>query len=210
MPSEGKNQIRQKVLSRRKKVDPEALAIASELIRVQLFQLPEYRRAKKVHCYIGLPGEVQTDQIIAGCWKDGKEVFLPYQIPAEARLGMGRYLPGDRLTPGAYGVLEPSPDRRDLKTHPSELDLVLVPGVAFDPGGNRIGYGKGYYDKFLNETLKGTNHQRAAFCGPLAIGLALDLQIVPKIPVSSFDIPVGAIVSERVVIRPTPSDVNLH
>lgn len=196
----GKAAIRRQILAARREISPAVLAESSNRVWRQISNLDEYKRAWKVHCYISLPGEVQTEQMIRDCWESGKEVYLPVQIPGEGKLLMGRYSPGDQLIPGPYGVWEPA-ESKITSLPPAELDLILVPGVAFDSRGNRLGYGKGYYDAFLSDAGITKNPDQVRPDGVTAIGLALDFQIIDYIPVSDFDVPVGVIVTERKTIR---------
>ena len=89
----------------------------------------------------------------------------------------------DDLSPGALGVLEPSPEKR-IRITPESINLVIIPGVAFDLQGGRIGYGKGYYDRFLEQTK--------AF----RLALAFDFQIIDKVPTEKHDVPMNGILSE--------------
>jgi len=125
-----------------------ARRVASRRIVARVLARPEFEAARGVHCFISLPGEVDTAAIFAACAAAGKATYVPYQIRAERRLGCSRWTAGEPLREGPFGVLEPPPERRQ----PADLggiDLVLVPGAAFDRGIDRLGYGMGYYDSFL-------------------------------------------------------------
>ena len=95
------------------------------------------------------------------------------------------------VTETSFGAMEPA-DGRVLD--PSEVDLVIVPGVAFDRSGNRLGFGAGYYDRFLPRTAEGTP----------AVAIAFALQVVPEVPTGAMDRRVDAIVTEAEVIRCRP------
>ena len=192
--------IRNRVRMARAGVSPLDLIRASELIRQNLHTLDEFIHAQRVLCYSSLKEEVQTSGIIGDCLDAGKEVFLPYQLPKDHRLAIGRYLDGDVLIPGPYGVLEPAMERRNPSLAVGNLDLILVPGVAFDPRGNRIGYGKGYYDRLLAGAGENQNPSQPGKA-PVTVGLALEIQIVAGLDLLPFDVPVEILISENRVIR---------
>ena len=155
----------------------------SEAIRRKLVRLAAYRRATTVACYVSLPYEVETHQLIQDMLMTGKRVAVPYV--------RGRQLtwcelrdPAHDLRPGAFGVLEPRPSiRRVVRTE--ELDVIVVPGVAFDRHGHRLGHGHGYFDRFL-DTLPADI--------PI-IGLCFDFQLVATLPHEPHDHPVDAVLT---------------
>ena len=155
----------------------------SEAIRRKLVRLAAYRRATMVACYVSLPYEVETHQLIRRMLMTGKRVAVPCV--------RGRHLqwcelrdPARELRPGAFGVLEPrSSTRRVVRTE--ELDVVVVPGVAFDRVGHRLGHGQGYFDRFL-DTLSADIP---------VIGLCFDFQLVATLPHEPHDHPVDAVLT---------------
>ncbi len=196
------------MLERRAALSGAARAAASRRILERLEELPEFRDARGVHCFVSLEGEVDTEPIFSACWAAGKETFVPVQFPKLGMLGTEQRRPGDAMVRGPFGVPEPPPHQG--RTHElkevvlGRIDLVLMPGVAFDRRGNRLGYGKGYYDKFLAVfTKKGVNGidlnvpRRVA----MGIGLAFGVQIVKAVPSDPWDLPVKTIVTEQEVIR---------
>ena len=134
-------------------------------------------------CYISLDTEVNTGEIIKGALKLGKRVFAP--IIEGDTLGISELRDLDEdLERGPLGILQPK--KRSLHLFsPAGLDLALIPGLAFDKEGQRLGRGKGYFDRFLKELPKTVN----------TVGLAFDFQILESIPVSSRDIPVNFVIS---------------
>ncbi len=176
---------------------------ASEKILKRLVQLPPYQEARGIHCYISMRDEVETDAIFESCWKASKNTYVPYQIPEKNELGMARRRPGDSLITGPFRVPEPAPEMREPVAE-EEIDLVLVPGVAFDPQGNRLGYGRGYYDNFLTRLSsyfvthdKSIHYTRRT---PQFVGVAFSVQIVAVLPHSTWDVKLGTIVTDREVI----------
>ncbi len=165
---------------------------ADRAITSTVVGLDEYQRAKTVLCYVSLPEEVATDEIIAISRQSGKQIVVPY-CHEGIDLKLFRLDDLSELIPGTFNVREPLWElRRDPARHvePLQLDLVLAPGVAFDAHGGRIGFGKGYFDRLL---LKAT---RAAF-----VGLAYEAQLLPAVPILDHDVRVHYVVTERAVYR---------
>jgi 5-formyltetrahydrofolate cyclo-ligase len=130
--------------------------------------------------------EVPTDGIIAALAERGTMVALPKIVGQE--LQVRAYLPGDPVNETSFGAREPAAgDVLD----PQEIDVVLVPGVAFDRAGYRIGYGRGFYDRFLREARPSAERVSVAFA----------LQLVDSVPRGAFDLPVDTIVTELETVR---------
>jgi 5-formyltetrahydrofolate cyclo-ligase len=186
-----KRSLRQAVLERRAALGPDKRRAASASILARVTALPAFQRARGVHLFLSFPDEVDTAPIVAACARQGRAIFLPYRMPGGERLGCARWQPGEALVDGPFGTREPA--RRD-PVDPSAIDLVLVPGVAFDRRGNRLGYGKGFYDRFLAELAQ------AASAAPVA--LAFSVQIVESVPTDAWDIGIPCIVTENETIAP--------
>jgi 5-formyltetrahydrofolate cyclo-ligase len=144
-----------------------------------------YKECHNILTYLDFNKEVRTHKIIETALQDGKEVGVP-------KLTGENFIPvcfekWDELVQGKYGIPEP---HLAPPFEISEKTLILVPGIGFDRNGNRLGFGKGYYDRFLM-TIK----------NPLTVGLAFSFQIVPEIPVQSHDIALDWIVTENETIR---------
>lgn len=156
-----------------------------------------------VHCifiYVSMKNELPTLGIIDYCLKNDIQVCVPrIDNTPEGRV-MRPYRIGDAkkdLVPGHFGVMEPifageEAVRREVSFE--EIDVVFLPGLAFDLQGNRIGYGKGYYDTYLEKCL-------LAGANPLKIALCYDFQIVPQLIPDEHDIPVDMLVTEKRVVR---------
>jgi 5-formyltetrahydrofolate cyclo-ligase len=137
--------------------------------------------AKKIMIYYSIHKEVQTEAIINYLLKNGKTVALPV-CTRERDLRAAVINDLSQLQPVAFGLMEPGPEATALD--PKQLDLIVVPGVAFDEKGYRLGHGAGYYDRFLSKT---TNSFK--------LGLAYDFQIVAEVPVESHDIGMNGILT---------------
>jgi len=169
-------------------MDAGARAALSERIADRLIALPEWRAARVVHLYIGaVEGEVETRAIALDALQAGKRVACPRVEPGSEHLDHYEIHALDDLVESPRGLWEPDPARSD-PLDPKAIDLVLVPGLAFDREGHRLGFGAGYYDRFL------------ARAGAPAVGLAFSLQIVGSVPHSARDVPVDWIVTESETI----------
>lgn len=150
--------------------------------------------SRRIACYLPNDGEVDTSDLIERMWRMRKSVFLPVlsRLPLD-RLWFARALPGMELIPNRYGIPEPRVAARDL-VRARELDLILLPLVAFDRNGNRLGRGAGFYDR----SLAFLRHRRFLRT-PHLLGLAYDFQRVPKIDTDPWDVPLDGVVSDRAV-----------
>jgi len=173
------------VLSARDSLTPRDRTAKSREISGRLFSLPDFISARTVLFFASFRSEVETEPMIRASLQAGKRVLLPKVKGGELELfEIGDF---DRdIAPGAWGIPEPSSGRPAAL---SEIHLILVPGAAFDEGGNRIGYGAGFYDKLLR-TYKG-----------MTMALAFELQIVPHVPTDAHDVPVQKILTEKRVIE---------
>jgi 5-formyltetrahydrofolate cyclo-ligase len=195
-----KRALRREMLARLRALPPEIRALASAAIHARLFALDAFQRARGVHCFLSLPEEVDTAPVLERCRETGKAVFVPFQIPDAGRLGVARWSPRIALTEGPFGVREPAPPAQD-EAEWTEIDLVIVPGVAFDRAGGRLGRGRGYYDGFLAALAE---RKGWALAPPAArnqglrwVALVFGVQIVSRVPSDSWDVPMDAILTEN-------------
>lgn len=152
--------------------------------------LPEYAGARTVMFYVDVRSEVRTRHFLPTALTHGKRIVIPYCV-ADA-LELFHYESADELSVGMYKILEPKPELRalpDKRVEVDELDLIMVPGVAFDRSGARMGHGFGYYDKLLE-------HARADT--PL-VALAFECQLFDEIPTAAHDVFMDKIVTEKAV-----------
>lgn len=180
-----KNILRKKVLAVRDSMLPSQRTAKSRQIEERLFSLPEVKAARAIMFFASFRSEVETVPMIRRALDDGKRVILPKVREKELELFEIKNFDKD-VSPGAWGILEP------CETTPAklnELDIIIVPGAAFDERGNRLGYGAGFYDKLLFEFKKPT------------VALAFELQIVPAAPAAAHDVPIKKIVTEQRVIE---------
>lgn len=157
--------------------------------------LPDYRRANTVMAYAGIGSELQTDEFLGDILEQGKALILP-RVDREKKL-LEIYEvrdPAGDLEAGMWGIREPVPDRCSL-ADPRTIDFILVPGVAFDPGGGRLGYGAGFYDALLSGTLSARARLVAG---------AFETQMVEKVPREEHDVPVHLVITEIRHYLPEP------
>jgi 5-formyltetrahydrofolate cyclo-ligase len=140
--------------------------------------------------YIDVRTEVRTRQALPALLARGKRIVVPYCVDKELELFLLEDM--DELSIGMYKILEPKPELRDRpekRVDVTEVDLIMVPGVAFDRQGARMGHGFGYYDKLLE-------HARSD--APL-VALAFECQLFPEIPTQSHDIFMDKIITEQAI-----------
>lgn len=173
--------------NRRIQADKDAL---SHIIMDRFLGLPEYESARTVMFYVDVRDEVRTRQALPDALTTGKRIVVPYCVDGELELFWLESM--EELELGMYRILEPKADMRTIankRLAPEDLDLIMVPGVAFDRMGGRTGHGKGYYDKLLEHARPET---------PL-VGLAFECQIFEAIPMDQHDIHMDNVVTETAV-----------
>lgn len=156
--------------------DRKSRIIKNKLLRTQVFQ-----KAKIVMCYIAFGGEVKTEEMIKTARRLGKIVAVPVCRKDRITLRPVKLEEDAKLKRGPYGIYEPAAEGY---VRLKDLDLVIVPGVAFDKKGNRLGRGKGYYDRFLKRLTKNT----------FSLGVAFDFQILPYLPTAMHDVSVHNVI----------------
>ena len=181
---ENKASLREKLKKLRDQVDPGLAETASQGVWTIFSRLPEFHKSKGIGAFASTPGEINTYPILEGILAAGKKLYLPRVAPD--RTHFDYYLVPDfkNLSSGAFGILEPSGG------HPAawdDIDIALVPGLAFDLRGHRLGFGKGYYDRVLPHLKKTA----------MTVGLGYSFQIVEQIPDESHDFLLKSILTEK-------------
>jgi 5-formyltetrahydrofolate cyclo-ligase len=180
-----KQKLRVSMLSQLSKLKEVDRASKSFSIQEKLFATLEFKKAKIILFYASLRNEVETDRMIKEAQAQGKVIGLP--VVFEKERDLVPFLVKDfpkNLTLGPYDIRQPKEEFSNPVSL-ADIDLVIVPGVAFDERGNRLGRGKGYYDRFLKTLPEDTP----------SIGLAFDFQIVDDLPHSSVDLSVKKIIT---------------
>jgi len=190
-----KSEIRKHILGIRDSITPEKRKQKNSAISESLFALTEFIAARSILLYASFGSEVETGNIIEYCLAKGVVVALPRVVRESGRLDIYRISGVAELVPGYRGIPEPRPSR-DSSIGIDNIDLVITPGVAFDESCNRIGYGKGYYDKLLGQTS-----QSEAGRKPFFAALSFEEQIVSSIYCGPYDINMDVVITDRRIIR---------
>lgn len=178
-----KETARTKLRALRAQLKPADLALWSEQIAANVQSLDAFRRAKVVACYLALPQEVQTAPLLAACRRLGLRVCVPAFYYRAACYRLAWLTENDVLCAGRWQV--PEPLEPVWVEQPAVVDVVIVPGLAFDAAGRRLGHGSGGFDRLLDKV--------PAF----KIGLACAAQMVRHVPVAAHDIPMDVVVTEK-------------
>ena len=179
-----KNQLKESVIKRRNSLSENEILEKSKKIQNNLFNLEQYKKLKIIMFFVSFNNEVNTHNMIRNALKN-KTVIVPKVEHHEIEPSI--IIDFDNLIPGKFGILEPI---ETLKIAYKNIDLILVPGIIFDTEGHRIGYGYGYYDRFLKKVPKA-----------IKIGVVFDFQIIDKIPREMHDVAVDLIITEKRVIN---------
>jgi 5-formyltetrahydrofolate cyclo-ligase len=183
-----KDIIRRDILTRRSTQKGDVKQPKDEAIKKRLMELPEYKSAKTILFYVSVRGEVRTYDMISESLTKGKKILVPLADVKNKKLLLSELDNLNDLSPGSFGIPEPKHlHQMDIKS----VDLVIVPGIAFDKYGNRVGYGTGFYDRFLKKISKGVP----------VIALGYDFQLVHEIPSNKMDVKVHKIVTEKGVVN---------
>ncbi len=177
--------IRKQVLAWRRQMEPEELERLGNLIASKILQSEWYQQAHCVHCFYGVTakGEIPTVQIIQHAIDAGKVLAMPKVTDSEGGMIHTRVEDPGLLQPGPWGIPEPAGTE---EVPVEDIDLILVPGLAADCSGNRIGYGKGYYDRFLGQARRAVK-----------VMLVPEKFIFDQIPAEDHDVPVDLIVTDK-------------
>lgn len=185
-----KRALRRDVAERRERLSADERTTKSEAIASRVLSLSEVRAARTVLAFWSFGSEVETSALIERLHRAGKRVLLPRVEGGD--VVVVAYAPGDPVAAASFGAMEPSAVEVE---EPGSVDLVIAPGVAFDRRGARVGYGGGFYDRFLSRTRPGVP----------VVAIAFALQVVDEVPEGRGDRRVDAIVTEDEVIRPPAS-----
>ncbi len=175
--------------NRRRQTDKDRL---SRQICTRLAALPEYVAAATVMFYVDVRDEVRTREFLPTARDDGKRIVIPYCVGERLELFLFDRM--EELAVDTFGILEPKPELRgiaDRRPELSTIDLIVVPGVAFDRSGGRVGHGRGYYDRLLADARPDTT----------LAALAFECQLFATVPVMSYDVAMHMVVTEKAVYR---------
>lgn len=184
--NKNKKELRKYMTEQRSSFSKYKIEQKSKLIIDRIKKLEVFTKSKTILSYINTQNEVITAGFISECITLGKAVYLPAVLKENNQMEFYRIFSLDTdICPGCYGIFEPMKISNN-RVQKNEIDIIIVPGVAFDLNKNRLGYGKGYYDRFLQKLAPKV----------VKIGLGFDFQIIENIPVESFDIRMDIIITE--------------
>ena len=193
-----KETLRREIRRRKQQYTPSRLEELSEPIIARL--RPHLTDARVILAYYSLPDEVNTHQLLDDLVAEGKTVLLPKVLDATT-MELRRYTGSHDLAPGPFGILEPTFSPFHLFTFSPSIDLAIIPGIAFDALGHRLGRGRGYYDRFLRTmgtvpSVSSVANYRGTVPSvrPRLIGLCFDFQKVEAVPFDANDIPVDIVI----------------
>lgn len=191
-----KKKIRAQLLRRRDDIDPKEQIKKNASIRKRLYASNDFRKAKRILFYASFRSEAATIQCIIHALKLKKTVMLPLVDRKKKTLRIFQIKKISDLSSGFMGIPEPAAHKSNERRL-NDLDIAIIPGAGFDPEGNRLGYGAGYYDKLMSKSKK--NIQK--------IALAFEEQIVPEIPSENHDVKMDKIITDKrtIICRRTGS-----
>jgi 5-formyltetrahydrofolate cyclo-ligase len=180
MPNDSKAELRRVLLAQRVTCNGAGNSRANQAITEKILNLPEVQKASVVCVYVSAPGEVNTHALIDRLEAVGVTVVVP-KIVDRTRMQANRFPGWKIMQPGPMGILAPP----QAPAWDKAIDVAIIPGLGFSPVGHRLGFGAGYYDRWL-----------AARGGLVKIGLGFEFQILPQIPITSHDVTMDLIVTE--------------
>jgi 5-formyltetrahydrofolate cyclo-ligase len=187
-----KRALRRLMAARREALDPAERARLSAAMTARLEAMPEMAQPRVVAGYAAIRGEIDAAAVLDAARRRAARVLLPRVNTGVPRLKFHEVAAGAVLLAGPFNLREPDPSWPEVPIE--EADVVIVPGLAFDAEGRRVGYGGGYYDRVCERV-------REAGRGFL-VGIAYEIQLVPRCPAGEHDVPVHAVVTDSRVVRP--------
>lgn len=184
--AEAKERLRERMREARRAIPPADRRRLASLVERRLEELPEIGAAETVLLFYSFGSEIETRRIVTRLHDRGIRLLLPYL--EEGGMEAAEVRAGDDLVSSSYGPKEPS---RRVAVDPAEIDVVVAPGLAFDPRGRRLGYGGGHYDRYL----------RRLGPGAFRVGIGFEIQLVDRLPAEPRDEGLDAVVTDRRVIR---------
>ncbi len=173
-----KKELRKLIKEKKKTFSPENAIIDSEIIFNHVESLPQFIQAKVILAYWSMPDEVSTHHFVQK-WAAEKKMVLPMVVGETLELRAFNGLQ-NLVANESFGIHEP---KTEELVNPKDVDFAIIPGIAFDKKGNRLGRGKGFYDRFLKQT------------NAYKVAVGYDFQIIDEVPVSSLDVPVDIVIS---------------
>ncbi len=186
---EDKKTLRKEIITKRNNIDVTEKENKDKKILDRFYDSKYYKESKHIFVYISYGSEINTKEIINKAFKDNKKVYVPRTEFKTRLMDAVEIKSLDNLIKSSYGALEPS--KEEPYIDPNELDLIVVPGLAFDRNGGRMGYGAGFYDRYFKKISK-ENLSKV-----IKLALTYDFQLLDEVPMSEQDVPVDYIITEK-------------
>lgn len=177
-----KRDIRKKVKELRDSISKEKRKVESEILCKKIIESKEYKKSKKILSFMNFGSEIEIEILNRKIVEDGKKLYLP-RAEKNGRISIVEY--GKSFTIGSFGIREPIGE-----VYNGDLDMIITPGLAFDRAGNRIGYGKGYYDRFFEK-----------YSSVLKVAPIFEIQLFEKIPSEEHDIKIDMIITKNEFLK---------
>ena len=188
-----KKELRKSILDIRNNMGIGEKQEKDNVIRDKFLESDYYKNSNKIFIYISYSSEIDTINIINKALNDDKDIFVPKTIFDTKEMNAVKINSLKNMKKDRYGILEPEEGRACID--PNELDLIVVPGVAFDNNGGRMGYGAGYYDRYFKKiSTENRNNVKK-------IALAYNFQIVDNVPMNNEDVKIDDIITEENIIK---------
>ncbi|GKU76226.1 5-formyltetrahydrofolate cyclo-ligase [Paenibacillus sp. L3-i20] len=159
-----------------------------------LANLVEERSIKSILVYVSFRSELDLRDFVTWCWQNGLDVIVPKCIEADHSMTLHRLRDWNELKKDSFGILEPDPDLSPALQQSFMLDMIVVPGLAFDLQGGRMGYGGGYYDRLAESLLESSNYRDKKL---LWIGASFEAQLVEHVPSEVHDLRLDGVITEK-------------
>lgn len=183
-----KRDLRNVMLKKRRRMSAEDNLRCSDVIFSQLVQHPIYKHSSCIMCYSALADEVQTEKILCHALANGKRVCVPFILNKNGKMEAAYIRDMHDLVRSTYGILSVAADKIE-RVDPMEIDFIVVPGVAFDFQGHRLGMGGGFYDRFLIQAKRG-----------FRFAIAFNYQLLKQVPFNENDCRMYAVLTEKRLI----------
>lgn len=194
MSTKGKAELRVSALNARRMLRKDQILALSDTVAGRVFELPEFMGARTVECYVALKDEIQTKKIIGRALRQKKRVIVPITNLRTRKLSFSEIHRLSELVPGYFGVLEPR--KEYIRRVPLErAQLAIIPLIAWDKRGYRLGYGRGFFDNTLNSLKRHVT----------TVGLGLESQQLDEIPQTPNDARLDIVVTEKRTLRMRPA-----
>ena len=189
-----KERLRKLYQNKRQKMDDNLIKRKSELITDKIFDYIKENNYKNIMIFVSFRNEIYTHDLIKNLLKVKKtNIFVPYIDKSVDEMKISHITNYETdLEPGVFGILEPKEKLRNSNNFKNNLDLIIVPGLVYSKKGYRIGYGGGYYDKFLSSIPENIKK----------VGIVYSNLVVDKLPINKYDIPVDLIITDHENIKP--------